>query len=795
VSAGFLAATATASAAEPSAETGANAAAPPAQLEEVIITGTKRAENVQSVPASVLAVTATGLERAQVRDFDDLTRIVPSLTITKTSQPANNSINIRGIGTYAYSIATEPSVAVVVDDIPQSFQAAAFTALLDVSQVEVLRGPQNTLFGKSASAGVVNITTGAPTPTFTARTQVIFTDDHEQRYQAVVSGPISSSLEYRLAANYSDYRGNVHDITNDQWLNGEQDASVRGKLQWTPAQAWTVTLSPWFINTPSSCCAGAPYFISPGVTFGKNKIPQSAILNGINSGPDNINARYDVVARGDGSDYGSGLKIAHDMPWATLALISSYDWYYLRDLQDTDSSDFNFQTVAPLAPPGGSANGGYFRVSATTEELRLTSADSGRLRYVAGLYHSRTGSKRQFVRGSNSLGTYGPLSSLPSANSTAYSSYLAHAVAATYAAFGQSTLSLTDKLDLTTGLRFNHEEDRYNFVDQGNNVIYGVPDCSTSSLTLPIRSCNTDNSVTGRGSIDYHLTPDHMVFAGYARGYKGTAYDLTSTLTVRTPLKTAPLTGIPTADAVAAKQPIPAETVDSYEFGFKNSFFKHRLTWNFAAFDEEFRGFQAQSRDQLTNQNVLNSIGKVTTRGVETELAALIGDFTLSAAGAYDSAVMNRFPNANCYTAQTVAQGCVNGQQDLSGKPLFNAPKWNLSLNGEFDSLLRFRDTRVFVSGGVRWQSQVVYNLLQDPDSVQPAYALVNAAIGLQNSRWKLTFFGNNLFDKRYALTIGRSAVYNISQTAVPPTDAITWTPTRDSFRYFGVRLEVDFGG
>src|SRR6185436_20272872 len=121
-----------------------------------------RSENVQSVPASVFVATKENMERAGVRDFDDLVKIAPSLTITKTSQPANNSINIRGIGTYAYSIATEPSVAVVVDDVPQAFQAQAFTSLVDVQQVEVLRGPQSTLFGKSSTAGAINITTQAP---------------------------------------------------------------------------------------------------------------------------------------------------------------------------------------------------------------------------------------------------------------------------------------------------------------------------------------------------------------------------------------------------------------------------------------------------------------------------------------------------------------------------------------------------------------------------------------------------------------------------------------------------------
>ena len=146
----------------------AEAAPPPVQLEEIVVTANKRAEAIQNVPASVLAVPADTLERVNVRTFDDLVDVVPGVTITKTTQPANNSINIRGIGTYAYSIATQPSTVVVVDEIPQAFQAEAFTSLVDVQQVEVLRGPQSTLFGKSASAGAITITTKAPTSTFSA---------------------------------------------------------------------------------------------------------------------------------------------------------------------------------------------------------------------------------------------------------------------------------------------------------------------------------------------------------------------------------------------------------------------------------------------------------------------------------------------------------------------------------------------------------------------------------------------------------------------------------------------------
>ena len=773
----------------------AAAPAPSGALEEVIVTGTKRAENIQSVPASVFVATAANLERANIRDFDDLVKIAPSLTITKTSQPANNSINIRGIGTYAYSIATEPSVAVVVDDIPQAFQAEAFTSFVDVRQVEVLRGPQNTLFGKSASAGVVNITTESPTDTFTGRAEVMHAFDDESRYQASVSGPIADGLKFRLSANHSEYQGNVYDLTTGRWLNGEQDTTVRGKLVWSALDSWKVTLSPYFTHTPAGCCAGAIYFISPGVTFGKTKvpIPQSVILNGITPGPDNRTARYDTPSRGDGRDYGSGLKIEHELGSSTVALISSYDHYDLHDLQDTDSSDFDFSTVVAGVPPGGSANGGFFKVSSVTDELRLTSADTGRFRYVTGLYYSRTGSLRYFVRGSNTLGLYGNLTQLPTTNSTAYSAYVADAVSKNFAIYGQSTFDIIEKLALTTGLRVNREKISYNFVDFANHVTYGVPDCSTTSPTLPISTCNQSTSVTGRASLQYRLTDDVMVFGGYARGYKGLAYDLTSTLTIRSPLTSGPLKGIPVADAVAAKQPVPAETVNSYEIGLKSTFFDRRLTWNVTAFDEEFQGFQAQSRDELTGQNVLNSIGRVTSRGVETELATVIGDFTLNGGGAYDRAVMERFPNATCYPLQTLAQGCVGSQQDLSGKPLFNAPKWNFSFNGQYDVPVTFHEFRPFVSGSIHWQSQVVYNLLQDPDSIQPSYTLVDLAIGTQNEHWKLTAFCNNVFDKRYALTRGRNGVFNISQTTNPPTDAISWTPARDSYRYFGIRLGATF--
>jgi iron complex outermembrane receptor protein len=763
-------------------------------LEEIVVTANKRAESIQNVPSSVLALTAATLQRANVRDFDDLISLAPNMTITKTSQPANNSINIRGIGTYSFSIATQASTAVVVDDIPQAFQAEAFTTLADVQQIEILRGPQSTLFGKSASAGVINITTQAPSDVWTGRVSTMATNDHEERVQASISGPISDTLKFRLSGNISDYRGNLHNLTTGSWLDGAKDETLRANVVWQPSADWTVTLLPYVISDIASCCAAAPFFISPGVTFSKSNLPLSLILQGITPSSTNTSLRNDVNAQGDSYEVGTGFKVAHDFSnGLVLTNISSYDHYTLHDLQDTDVTSYDYSLLAPAAPHGGSANGGYFAVNTVTEELRLTSPSIGKLKYVAGGYFSDSRSQRDFVRGSNTLGTYNGATSIPTSNSSAYSSYLDNADIKTSALFGQADYNLTDRFTFVGGLRLHREDVSYNFWDKFNNVYYGYPQCSTKSPTLPISTCNNNTVLLEKAALEYHFTPDVMVFADYASGYKGLAYDLTSTLTTRTLLTSGPLKGFPIADAIAARQPITPEKSKAYEIGMKSSFLERRVTWNITGFYEEFTGFQAQSRNDVTNQNQLQSIGEVTTSGVETEFSARpIPELTLTSSGAFDIAKIVSFPLGPCFTGQTVAQGCVNALQDLSGRPLPNAPKWSANLNAEYARPIT-GNVSALIDVAYRWQSQVTFNLNQDPDSVQSAYGLFNLTTGLEGKNWRATVFVRNLFDTHYALTRGRSAAYNISPGAAPFTDAISWTPGRDSVRYFGGEVSVSF--
>jgi iron complex outermembrane receptor protein len=165
-------------------------------------------------------------------------------------------------------------------------------------------------------------------------------------------------------------------------------------------------------------------------------------------------------------------------------------------------------------------------------------------------------------------------------------------------------------------------------------------------------------------------------------------------------------------------------------------------------------------------------------------------ELTLALNGSYDVAKMNDFPAGQCYNLQTAAQGCINSAQNLSGKPLPNAPRWSANLNGEYDHPVGGGYT-AFLAAAYRWQSRVIFSLIQDPDSVQDAYGIFNLSGGLGGQHWKVTLFANNLFDTHYALNRGRSASYNLSVAAPPFTDAINWTPARDSFRYEGLRFSV----
>ncbi len=743
-------------------------------LADIVVTATRRTERLQDVPVSVTAVTKDVIERQNVRDINDLTKIVPGLTITYGSQPGNFSINMRGIGTLSNGIAVESDVAVVIDDVPVGFQAAAFKDLIDVERIEALKGPQSTLFGKSAIAGVLNITTQAPTDHWTGRATGLVTGDHEWRLGGTVSGPLTDTLKMRLTVSRNVFDGNVKNITTGDRLNGSKGLTVTGKLQWDPTDQISVSLQPRFNHTDATCCVSPINSLSPGLFYqGIPQLPESVVLAGIPvNDPANVKVRNDERSGGDSRVYGGTVHASYTFgdgqifPGATLTYIGSFDRYRLHDYQDIDGTDVPFLLYFPVAAPSGIDSGarihGSFHARSVTQEARLTSPSGERLRYTVGLWYARNALDRYLDRG--------PV--------LQFIKYLATSHNENYSFYTDLAYDLVPKVTLIGGFRLNRQHIDYTF------------DNYTAAKPFHLAGNDSDNAITGKVGVQYHLTRDNMAYAAFSTGYKGQAYDLVSTFNA----------------AEAAAGPVKPETAKNYEIGFKNSLFNHRLLFNTTFFWTDYKGFQTSVQSFLpdgTYLTFLNSIGKLRTRGVEVDMIARpTSRLKLNASGAYDDAKVIDFPFGPCFGGQTVAQGCVpdprvtvnpSKVQNLDGKRLNNAPKFKFNVGGEYDFPLGGSPYGGFVTLDYRWQSKINFSLSQDPRTVEKAYGVLDASVGgtAADGRYRLTIFVKNLLDKHYAVGLGNTT----SGFSAPGVTAFgsNWQPARDSFRYAGVRLDVGF--
>jgi iron complex outermembrane receptor protein len=764
---------------------------PSIQLEEIIVTSTKRAERLQDVPVSVTAVTQDVLDRNNVRELGDLVKLSPGLVINYGSQPGNFSINMRGIGTFSNGIAVESDVAVVIDDVPIGFQAAAFKDLIDVERVEVLRGPQSTLFGKSAIAGVLNIVTAAPSAEFGGKAMLLVTDDGEKRAGFTVTGPVNDDIRVRLTVAKSDYDGNVKNLTTGKNVNGSAGLTATAKIVWTPTENLTLSLAPRFNSNVSSCCTSPITELTPGLFYqGEPGFPATTTLRGVTIDKNNHFVRADDrIGGGNSQVFGTTARLDYDfgdgsaLKGHSFSSITSSDRWKMTDFQDIDGTDVPFLLGFPVASPSGVNSGarinGYFHAKSVTQEFRLTSPGDQRLRYVAGLWYARNELDRYLDRG--------PVLQL--------ARYLAESTNENYSAFANATLDITDKLSVTGGARVNRQKIDYHF----DKTIFASTAPGAATTHQRFTKADQDDAVTGKVGVQYKWTPDIMTFATYSTGYKGQAYDLVSTFDAR----------------IAAQMPVPPETAKNYELGFKSSLLDRRVYFNATVFNADYHGFQTSVTSFLpdgTFLTFLNSVGHLRTRGLELDgVARLTKNFRLNGAFAYTDATVQTFPNGPCYTGQVTTTSTdpafvgapgecyttprTNGRvQNLHGKRLNNTPKYKFSVGGQYEIELPNMPFKGFVGATVRWQDDVNFALNQDPRTIQKAYSVADLTLGVtaNDGRYKLTAFANNLFDKRYAQGLG-NGTSGYSNPAIPTAAGRTWFPGRDAFRYFGARLDVNF--
>lgn len=434
--------------AEPQAEAPA-----PEDTGEIIVTAQKRAERLLDVPLAVTAVTGDALADRQISDTNSLVQAVPSLSFQQGANPTNTSFRIRGIGTSLFGQGTESSVSTVVDGVVAVRQAQGFSDLADIERVEILRGPQGTLFGKNASAGVISVTTARPARDLTASGDFTIAEHGEYRARGTVSGPLSSTLRARVTGYYNDVRGITRNIGTNRWVNGSSGWGVRGKLEWDATETLNFLLSAEYRKTDAVCCGSTMVSIV-------NPVLQS-LVGPIQASRSNrtINEDSDTYANTSQQTY--SLQADWDLGAATITSITAFQKYHLDVNQPID----RINAPVPVFAGAGAAyswwnqNHGVADIQGLSQELRIANNGSNAFNYVAGVFYMHSYIERPFDR-RRARCTAGVIGQPCAAANIIYQSSASEIRLSqdSIAAFGQFDYNIAGGLKVIGGLRVQHEK-------------------------------------------------------------------------------------------------------------------------------------------------------------------------------------------------------------------------------------------------------------------------------------------------------------------------------------------------
>ncbi|MBW8812586.1 MAG: TonB-dependent receptor [Caulobacterales bacterium] len=674
-----------------------------AQLAEIVVTAQKREERLQEVPLSVVVVPAQTLQAFRMNQVSDLQHLAPGLTLSNAAGPRSFGFFVRGIGTSSFSSESiEGSTAFVVDGVVLGQSGASLTDLPDVDRVEVLRGPQGTLFGKNASAGVISVTTRRPSDTFHAEASGSWASpDNEWRASGLVTGPLGDHARGLISARINRRDGYIDNVFDHRRLNDQDDWGVRGKLELDPSQDLQVTLIGDYWKRTADCCI----WTLERVALPPSAVELAQLAAGITPGPDNLKQDVDGDVFSNSESYGVSAQADYQLGGYTVTSITAWRRFLTTDGLDSDSTPLNLLDV----------NFADFSQRQFTQELRLTSPKGGFVDYVAGAFYFdgkvHSASVQLF-----------PSVPLPFASKLVVN----EARTKNLALFGQANLNFTSQFRGIVGGRVLRE--RAEAEKDRRDPRFG--------LTSTANADKTDHALVWRLGAQYDVTHDVMAFATVTRGYKGGGYDTNITIA-----------GLPD---------VKPEKPTNLEVGLRTSWPDQRLVLNLTAFHTKVKGYQAGARDPGPPPFTRIFNGEGLTKGVEMDSAwkPLAGaDWTLTASGAYVDARWGSFANAPCFPGQTAAQGCVGAQQDLTHAPLPLTPKWSGSLTSHYERAVG-EGLRASLDLGANLRSSELMAFPNDPSTRRSGYTLINASVGVgpESRAWRVSVFGRNLTDKRYSL-------------------------------------------
>lgn len=697
-------------------------------LKSVTVTATRREESLQKVPVAVSVVEGEQLERDSRNGVASIVQQIPSLNFRTGASNKDTSLFIRGVGTISTSPGVEPTVATVIDGVVYGRPGQATLDLLDLDRIEVLRGPQGTLFGKNASAGVLNVVTKAPTEETHGYIDQSYYSGNESRTRFGIGGSlIPGTLKGSVTTLFGSYDGNVDNKLNGQEVNGYNHKGIRGKLEFTPNEDVTFTLAADYMQSKDDTPNGV---VSKALTpaFTSALAPLSA---------DSDSRKLSSDFRSHVDDINKGLSGQLDWKLGDYTLTSITAWRGWNNAQYQDGDRLG--TITAAFP--GTEDKGRLDYNQYSQELRLASPKGQFLEYVGGLFYMHGKDSETYQR--TLITTSRQDRGIADYSTTSDSSSV----------FGEATFNFRPDLRLIAGLRWTHDDLEYDHrrVSTSATTVSGIQPATSSS-----GSVNEDGK-SGRVGLQYDLSDSVTSYVTYSRGYKGPAYNVFFNMQPR--------------DTDALKP----ETSNTWEVGVKSTTWNNRLTTNLAVFHSAYDNYQANFYDTVAGQVVTRLInaGSVSTEGVELDYALqATRNLKFSGALAYTKARIDSFqcpPGA--------AASC-----NVNGKTLPYSPDWKSYVRADYTIPL---DNGLDIELGTdySWQSEVQYDISQNPDTKQGAYGIWNASAALADysNGWRVALLAKNLADKSYSpmLASGTGYIYR----AVP----------RDDERYFGVQLRKDF--
>lgn len=730
--------------------------------EEIIVTARRRDETAQDIPVAVSVVGGDQIDNTGSFNVGRLQQLTPALQFY-SSNPRNTSVNIRGIGV-PFGLTNdgiEQGVGIYVDDVYYSRVASATFDFLDVAQIEVLRGPQGTLYGKNTTAGAINISTRQPTFDLKGRAEVSIGNLGFKQVKAAVGGPLSDSLAARVAVSGTGRRGTIFNVASNKWINAQDNLGLRGQLLWRPNNNLDVTISGDFSVQNPECCA--QIYVRTGPTqraVARQYAALAAAQNYQVVGTNPFDRVTDVDAELNARNElgGAALNVKWDVGEGTLTSVTAWRYW---DWVPANDRDF---TGLPITTKSNNPS----QQEQYTQEFRYALGGE-RFDFLIGAfaYHQKIRTQGIQVQGpaaSRWLLT-GALANDPSVldNLTARNDIRLDNSSA--AIFGQVSWKPEDGLTIQPGFRVNYDkkDGLYDSVvsnGAGQLVTFASTDpriVAQRGVLAPQRfeATFSDWNFSYDLTASYELAPDILAYATYAKSFKSGGINLN---------------GVPNDAAgnpILAAAVVKPESVNHYEVGVKTQFLARTATLNIAAFRTDITDYQALvTNGQLgVLRGYLANAEKVRTQGLEVDFSLRPSErFNVYLNGTHVDAKYNRFSDAPCPpelsgggTGAPIAAPGAPGNSpancDISGQRIPGVSKWSFSYGGEVNAPTTIfgRKGQIYVGVDGNYRTGFSSNPTPSIYTNIDGYALTNYRVGFRTDSG-LNIFGyvRNLFDVDY---------------------------------------------